>query len=78
MSNFEDQIESIFAEFHVYRYLLFASLLSIFDLTAEKREEKEKMEVIRTSALKLVYPRGGSTCPLKISKRSTIEYRERD
>lgn len=40
-----------------------------------KKEEKRKMEVIRTSALKLVYPRGGSTCPLKISNapRSSIE-----
>lgn len=36
------------------------------------------MEVIRTSALKLVCPRDGSTCPLKISKRTTIEYRERE
>ena len=38
-----------------------------------KRREREEMEVIRTSALKLVCPRGGSTCPLKISKR----YRDR-
>ena len=48
---------------------------SIADLArkSSKKREREEMEVIRTSALKLVCPRGGSTCPLKISKR----YRDR-
>lgn len=72
----------IFTEFHLINHL-FASLGWFWNWfliwpRKWKKRRKKKMEVIRTSALKLVYPRGGSTCPLKISKRTTIEYRERD